>query len=310
MARKLVNTKAMPYEEWLEIRRHSIGGSEAGALLGLNPYASSLTLYLDKEGLSKPKETNEAMRIGTDLEEYVAKRFEEKTGKKVRKDNFMYMHDEYDFITANVDREIVGENAGLECKTMSSFNNYDLEGGEVPAYYFSQCQHYMAVKGYERMYLAVLVFQKGIFINTIERNEEFIKRMIEEEVRFWTENIEKNQMPAPDGSEASTDALNELYPESTARSIALPNADALIREYLSISSKIKELKEKQTEIKNTLCARLGDAESGEDTQYKCSWKSQVSSRVDTEKLKKKFPAIYNEVLKKSESRVFRAKEIK
>ena len=310
MARKLVNTKAMPYEEWLEIRRHSIGGSEAGALLGLNPYASSLTLYLDKKGLSKPKETNEAMRIGTDLEEYVAKRFEEKTGKKVRKDNFMYMHDEYDFITANVDREIVGENAGLECKTMSAFNGYDLEGGEVPAYYFSQCQHYMAVKGYERMYLAVLVFQKGIFINTIERNEEFIKRMIEEEVRFWTENIEKNQMPAPDGSEASTDALNELYPESTARSIALPNADALIREYLSISTKIKELKEKQTEIKNRLCARLGDAESGEDTQYKCSWKSQVSSRVDTDKLKKKFPAIYNEVLKKSESRVFRAKEIK
>ena len=310
MARKLVNTKAMSYEEWLELRRHSIGGSEAGALLGLNPYASSLTLYLDKKGLSKPKETNEAMRIGTDLEEYVAKRFEEKTGKKVRKDNFMYMHDEYDFITANVDREIVGENAGLECKTMSSFNNYDLEGGEVPAYYFSQCQHYMAVKGYERMYLAVLVFQKGIFINTIERNEEFIKGMIEAEVRFWTENIEKNQMPAPDGSEASTDALNELYPESTARSIALPNADALIREYLSISTKIKELKEKQAEIKNKLCVRLGDAESGEDTHYKCSWKSQVSSRVDTDKLKKQFPAIYNEVLKKSESRVFRAKEIK
>ena len=210
MARKLANTKAMPYEEWLELRRHSIGGSEAGALLGLNPYASSLTLYLDKKGLSKPKETNEAMRIGTDLEEYVAKRFVEQTGKKVRKDNFMYMHDEYDFITANVDREIVGENAGLECKTMSAFNDYDLEGGEVPAYYFSQCQHYMAVKGYERMYLAILVFQKGIFINTIERNEEFIKGMIKEEVRFWTENIEKNQMPAPDGSEASTDALNEL----------------------------------------------------------------------------------------------------
>ena len=79
---------------------------------------------------------------------------------------------------------------------------------------------------------------------------------------------------------------------------------------MSISTKIKELKEKQTEIKNRLCARLGDAESGEDTQYKCSWKSQVSSRVDTDKLKKQFPATYNEVLKKSESRVFRAKEIK
>ena len=307
MARKLANTKAMPYEEWLELRRHSIGGSEAGALLGLNPYASSLTLYLDKKGLSKPKETNEAMRIGTDLEEYVAERFCEETGKKVRRDNFMYMHDEYDFITANVDREIVGENAGLECKTMSAFNDYDLEGGEVPAYYFSQCQHYMAVKGYERMYLAILVFQKGIFINTIERNEDFIKGMIEAEVRFWTENIEKNQMPAPDGSEASAEALKEMYPQSNGETIELPNLDGYIKEYLKLGEQIKGLKERQSEVKNKVCKMLGSAEEGKGTEYKCTWKSSTSDRVDSKALKAKYPEVYKAVVKSTSSRTFKAR---
>ena len=309
MARKLLNTKETSYEKWLEVRKKSIGGSEAGALLGMNPYASPLTLYLDKKDLSKPREYKEAMRLGNDLEEYVAQRFVEETGKKVRRDNYMYMHDDYDFITANVDRVIVGENAGLECKTMGSFNNYDLENGEVPTHYWCQCQHYMAVMGYDRMYLAVLVFQKGIFINTIERNQEFIDGMLDAEKIFWTEYIEKNQMPAPDGSEASEAALKELYPESRDMTIQMPNSDGLIKEYLRLGDQIKDLKDRQTEVKNKLCARLGDAEAGEGTEYKCSWKTSTSQRVDTTLLKKNFPEVYQAVAKKSKSRTFRARAI-
>ena len=56
MARKLLNTKEISHEQWLDVRKRSIGGSEAGALLGMNPYASPLTLYLDKKDLSKPRE--------------------------------------------------------------------------------------------------------------------------------------------------------------------------------------------------------------------------------------------------------------
>lgn len=309
MARKLLNTKETSHEQWLDVRKKSIGGSDAGALIGMNPYSSPLTLYMDKKDPSKPRETNEAMRLGTDLEEYVAQRFTEQTGKKVRRDNYMYMHDEHDFITANVDRVVVGENAGLECKTMSSFNNYDIANGEVPAYYYAQCQHYMAVMGYERMYLAILVFQKGIFVNTIERNQEFIDGMIDAECIFWNDYVVKNQMPAPDGSEASTAALTELYGESNGSTIQLHNSDGLIKEYLRLGERIKELKEDQTEIKNKLCARLGEYEVGEGNEYKCSWKSSTTQRVDTALLKKQFPDIYSMVAKKSTSRTFRVRAI-
>lgn len=309
MARKLINTKEISHEQWLTLRKNSIGGSDAGALMDMNPYQSPVSLYADKKGLSKDKETNEAMRLGNDLEDYVARRWMEKTGKKVRADNFMYQHDEYDFITANVDRDVVGENSGLECKTMSGFAKYDLESGEVPAQYYAQCQHYMMVKGYDKMYLAILVFQRGIYCLEVERNEEFIKELLAAEIDFWTNYIEKDQMPAPDGSDASMEAIKQIYPSDINSQMQLPNADAEIRRYLELGKAIKDIEEEKKKIQAQLCARLGDTGVGIDTEYACSWKSQVRASVDSAKLKKEFPEVYEKCKKTSEFRVFKAKKV-
>ena len=309
MARKLINTKEISHEQWLTLRKNSIGGSDAGALMDMNPYQSPVSLYADKKGLSKDKETNEAMRLGNDLEDYVSRRWMEKTGKKVRADNFMYQHDDYDFITANIDRDVVGENAGLECKTMSGFAKYDLEDGEVPAQYYAQCQHYMLVKGYDKMYLAILVFQRGIYCLEVERNEEFIKELLAAEIDFWTNYIEKDQMPAPDGSDASMEAIKQIYPSDINSQMQLPNADAEIRRYLELGKAIKDIEEEKKKIQAQLCARLGDTGVGIDTEYACSWKSQVRASVDSAKLKKEFPEVYEKCKKTSELRVFKAKKV-
>lgn len=309
MARKLINTKEISHEQWLTLRKNSIGGSDAGALMDMNPYQSPVSLYADKKGLSKDKETNEAMRLGNDLEDYVSRRWMEKTGKKVRADNFMYQHDDYDFITANIDRDVVGENAGLECKTMSGFAKYNLEDGEVPAQYYAQCQHYMMVKGYDKMYLAILVFQRGIYCLEVERNEEFIKELLAAEIDFWANYIEKDQMPAPDGSDASMEAIKQIYPSDINSQMQLPNADAEIRRYLELGKAIKDIEEEKKKIQAQLCARLGDTGVGIDTEYACSWKSQVRASVDSAKLKKEFPEVYEKCKKTSEFRVFKAKKV-
>lgn len=309
MARKLINTKEISHEQWLILRKKSIGGSDAGALMDMNPYQSPVSLYADKKGLSKDKETNEAMRLGNDLEDYVARRWMEKAGKKVRADNFMYQHDDYDFITANIDRDVVGENAGLECKTMSGFAKYDLENGEVPAQYYAQCQHYMLVKGYDKMYLAILVFQRGIYCLEVERNEEFIKELLAAEIDFWTNYIEKDQMPPPDGSDASMEAIKQIYPSDINSQMQLPNADADIRRYLELGKAIKDIEEEKKKIQAQLCARLGDTGVGIDTEYACSWKTQAKTSVDSAKLKKEFPEVYEKCKKASEFRVFKAKKV-
>lgn len=166
-------------EEWLYDRLKGIGGSDVGAVLGLNKYKSAYTLWAEKCGLLQDEEEdNEAMRVGRDLEQYVADRFTEATGKKIRKSGFSFQSEKHPFMLANVDRLIVGEKAGLECKTASALTRCDFENGDIPPSYYCQCMHYMAVTGFEKWYIAVLVMGKGFFWYEINRNEEEIEALI------------------------------------------------------------------------------------------------------------------------------------
>lgn len=154
------STLTMTREEWLSERRKGLGGSDAAAILGMNPYRSPLAVYMDKIGIAPEILDNEAIRQGRDLEQYVAERFCEDTGRKVRRCNRILQHPEYPWMLANIDRDVVGEDAGLECKTTSPYNKTPFDQGDVPAPYYWQCQHYMAVTGAKSWYLAVLVHGK------------------------------------------------------------------------------------------------------------------------------------------------------
>ena len=313
MPKKIADTKKMTHDEWLKLRKSSIGGSDAGTCVNMNQYSSLISLYADKKGLSNEKETSEAMRLGTDLEAYVAERFCEKEGKKVRNDFFMYADDEYPFITANVDRRIVGENAGLECKTMGSFSGYNLESGEVPSHYYCQCQHYMMVMGFDCMYLAILVLQRGLYVIKIQRDNDFIKSLREAEIDFWTNYIEKNVIPPADGSDASMDTLKELYGEKAVKDseILIPGLDQMIRDYKAMAEMEKEYKERKAAIQGKICTILGSNEVGIGNDFGCSWKPQGKSTYDMDAIMAAFPNVNFDKFKKTSTyRVFRTKQMK
>ena len=117
-------------KEWLELRKTGIGGSDAGAVCGLNPYASPMAVFQDKTSGAVEDQDNEAMRQGRDLEEYVARRFTEATGLKVHRSNCMYRSVEHPWMIADVDRLVTGEDAGLECKTASAYSADKWKDGE------------------------------------------------------------------------------------------------------------------------------------------------------------------------------------
>ena len=50
LALRLVSTKELPREDWLQIRKHGIGSSDASTAVELNPYKSQLELWLEKTG--------------------------------------------------------------------------------------------------------------------------------------------------------------------------------------------------------------------------------------------------------------------
>lgn len=91
--KRLVSTLNLPREEWLRYRKCGITGTDAGAILGLNPYRSAFQVYHDKTSDTIENIDNEAMRQGRDLEEYVAQRFTEATGLKVRRANGVHEGD-------------------------------------------------------------------------------------------------------------------------------------------------------------------------------------------------------------------------
>ena len=168
---KLVSTLHMDHEVWLENRRKGIGGSDAGSICGLNPYSSAISVFQDKTQPLTEKPDNESMRQGRDLEEYVARRFMEETGKKVRRANAIFYKEEQPFMLANVDRLIVGENAGLECKTASAYSADKWKDGHIPESYEIQCHHYMAVTGADAWYIACVTLGKEFIWHKIERDE-------------------------------------------------------------------------------------------------------------------------------------------
>ena len=310
-AAELAKTLDMPREQWLELRRRGIGGSDAAAIVGLDRYRSPFDVYADKLGLRPEIPDNEAMRQGRDLEQYVAERFMEATGKKVRRRNAMLQHPEYPFMIADIDRWVVGENAGLECKTTSVLNRAKFSQGEFPPNYYVQCVHYMAVTGAERWYMAVLVLNKGFHVFTIERDEAEINALIEAEKHFWENHVLKQIPPTPDGSESTSELLKQMFPEAREREeVALYGHEEKIQQYLELDARVKELTQERDAIKQELQLALADAEIGRAQGYIVEWKNQVRQTLDTKKLKSEHEEIYEKYLKPAQTvRMFKIKEV-
>lgn len=304
---KVCSTLGMSREDWLAERRNGIGGSDAATVVGLNPYSSRYALYLDKTGLLPEKEDNEKMRIGRDLEEYVAQRFAGETGKRVRRVNAMFALSAYPFIRADVDREVVGENAGLECKTSTRLKKADLEAGIIPLMYLAQCYHYMNVKGYDRMYLAILLFGEGLYIFTIERNESEQTALLDAEIAFWHDYVEAGVFPPADGSDSTAEAISVAFGGTldNGETVSLSKYDSDLSRLEAIKGQIKELDAEKQEIENRIKAEIGEATGGESENWIVTWKGSPRSSVDTDALKK--AGIYDNYKKTTVSRILKIK---
>jgi len=310
-ALSLVSALNMTHDEWLRWRRTGITGSDAAAIVGLDRYRSPFDVYADKLGLKQEQPDNEAMRQGRDLEEYVASRFCEQTGKKVRRRNAILQHPEHHWMLGNIDRWVVGENAGFEAKTTSVLNRAKFNQGEFPPNYYVQCVHYMAVTGAERWYLAVLVLNNAFHVFTIERDDAEIQALIEAEKDFWENHILKQIPPAPDGSESTSELLKQMFPEAREREeVALYGHEEKIQQYLELDARVKELTQERDAIKQEIQLALANAEIGRAQGYIVEWKNQVRQTIDTQRLKKEQAEIYNKYLKAPQTvRMFKIKEV-
>ena len=281
-------------EEWKNLRHKYVGGSDAAAIVGLNPFSSAYSLWAEKTDRVPPFEGNLTTEVGTYLEDFVAKKFEEETGKKVRRENHSILNDKYPWAIANVDRVLVGEDAGLEIKTTSELNMKSFKNGEYPSQYYAQCVHYLAMTGKQRWYLAVLIGNKEFKRFTIERDEDEIAALMAAEEEFW-EHVKDNTPPEADGHKSTTETIKTVFAQSNDEEVSLFGYEDCLKQYIALGKQIKELKSLQDEMANKVKSFMGNAGKGMSDHFKVSWTTSIKK------------AHY---VNESVSRTFRVTEIK
>ena len=305
--KKLVSTLNLDKESWLKYRKQGIGGSDAGAVCGLNPYRTAIQVYYDKTSDLIEDVDNEAMRQGRELEEYVARRFCEASGKKVRRANAMFYDEKNPFMLADVDRMIVGENAGLECKTASPYSEEKWRDDKIPLSYQLQCYHYMSVCNADAWYIAVLIYGRDFKYYRIERDDEVIENLIRIEKEFWNEYVLKQVIPDPDGSKTADVAIAERFKESKSITIPLTGFDERLERRQELLSLLEKIETEKRQIDQELKLYLGDAEIAENESYRVSWKNISRSSIDEKRLKAEQPEIYEKYRRETTSRRFTVK---
>lgn len=301
----ITKVKTANHEEWKDLRSRYIGGSDAAAVVGLNSYSSPYSLWAEKTGRLAGFDGNLATEVGTFLEEFVAQKFAQETGKKVRRANHSFFNSDYPWAIANIDREIVGEDAGLEIKTTDSLNLKKFKNGEYPANYYCQCVHYMAVTGKKRWYLAVLIGNKEFKWFTIERDEAEIAALMTAEEGFWKYVV--NDTPPPvDGMKATGNTLNALYSDSNDEVVDLYGHSSDLEQYIALGDQIKELEEIRNESVNRVKEFMGESGGGETDNYRVSWKTSTRRTFDHNRFAQDHPDIdLTPYYKESKTRTFR-----
>lgn len=300
-ALRLVKTTGMEREDWLQVRRSGIGSSDAAAAVGLNPYKSQLELWMEKTGRGgalpqvDPNDETSPMYWGTLLEPIVAAHYCKRTGNRVRKVNAVLQHPTYPWMLANLDREVMGcpDVAILECKT-AGLNGARLWKEGVPDYVHLQVMHQLAVTGKHAADVSVLICGQDLQIFRIYRDEEQIQQLIQLEQAFW-EYVEKDIQPPTDGSDSADLALRCLYPRDTGAVLDLSQESELAAAFsdlLAVRQKLADVIELESQLKQRIQQRMGDASRAVFESGEVSWKrSKDSVALDTARLLKDKPEL-------------------
>lgn len=300
-------------EAWKAARGHGIGGSDVGAICGVSPFTSARQIYLNKTGqypetFSPSTASVERMRWGHLLEPVVADEFANKTGAKLVSLGATMQHKDFPWALANIDRLIVDDDGKpigiLEVKTTGEYNNDEWEEGDILLSYIYQLNWYLWILGLERGAFACLVGGNKFYYYDVFRNDELLNDTIIPTVKkFWEENICK--MVEPEMQATDKDFANSIFSTVVKNSEKKLDDDVsndLARTVVECKAQIKQLTATMEEAQNRLKDRLKDVEIGYTPDFTIKWSPCAQKRVDSDVLKKNFPDVYEQCLKRIEFR--------
>ena len=216
----------------------------------------------------------------------------------VRKKNSILRSKEYPFMIADVDgiiSELDSTYSIFEAKTAIEFKNNDWKNGEIPKVYQLQVQHYMAVTGFQKAYIAVLVGGNKFYWTEVYRDEQLIKMLVSMESHFW-HCVRGGEEPD----------LGAKYNNAKVGSVIDLDEQMLsaIEKYEQIKIELDSLTEQKRLVENQLKSALAENEAGRVGGHIVKWKPIVQTRIDSNKLKKEHKEVYDACKKEVSYRKF------
>lgn len=314
-------TDEMSREEWLRLRLKGIGGSDAGAVMGMSPWSSAFMVYMDKKGFAPEQEDNDAMAHGRRMEPVLRKEFpelfKEETGVEVEvfTSPYLYHSKRHPFMLANIDGivnvpypghtladgQVIEGDGLLEIKTADSFMRKAWADGQVPDSYYAQVQHYLHVLELSWAILPVLIGRHFTY-RIVLRDDDFIDQLINAESLFW-EGLLEDSPPDPQGLDNEDAYLLHQFGEQDDEAIVSLDP-RLVEKYLFLDQREKELTAEKDQVKNLLKAAMENAKVGIAGDHKVTWSRFERSSFERERFEKDYPGVYEKYCKKSMSSRF------
>lgn len=199
-------------DEWLKARSGRIGGSDASAIIGMNPYRTNIELWQIKTGQLIPEYISDKpyVKYGTEAEQHLRELFklDYPEYQVMYEENNMWLNDKYPFAHASLDGWLVdqdGRRGVWECKTANIRQSIQKEEWDhrIPDNYYIQVLHYLMVTEFDFAVLKAQLkynFDNEVYLQTrhykIERSEvqEDIDFLVSAEKKFW-QDIQEKRMP-------------------------------------------------------------------------------------------------------------------
>ncbi len=261
----------------------TIGGSEIGTLLGLNPYQTPMDLFMRKLNLIEPEPDNEFKKWGRDAEHVLARRYARETGAVLLPsvdEGFDHknpmIHPQYPFWTGTPDR-LIDPDGLLEIKIVGERASYlfgEAPDGEIPESYLVQIHWYLGLTNRKYADLAVQISNREYRVYRINRDLALEDNLMEAAQDFLNNHLIPGIPPRIDASESSRTYLHKIFPRETEDWLESNHGINLWAEMLRQARadiKIEQLREAKAE--NKLKELIGSHIGVQGDWGRISWKA-------------------------------------
>ena len=284
--------------EQKQARKYGIGGSDAGVILGVNPYKTARELFLEKrEEIPCDFDDNEKMMWGNELEPVIAREYARRTGHAIKPEPKTLKHPKHDFILGHVDFLIEDEIRGLEVKNVGwrMAEEWGENGSdEIPFHYIAQTAHYALVTGIEVWDFAVLIGGQELRILTAHISDRLKQNLLNAELEFW-DRVQRNDPPPVDGNRLTPEQLKRIYRGDNGQAVhCTPEMLNLVRRLKDYKANKKVCEELIAPVETEIKVFMGENSVLEDENGStlCTWKKRKDKKaVDWEGAFKEFREI-------------------